>query len=159
MLECAMALAHHNHYYILYQREQYSITLTLFRTASNHFKRVLENGKSIYGQAVQAKVENKKLGSLQFWKIVNAILNRGKPSVPSIINGPEVISSLPDKAKLLAMNFAANTMLDDKDHSLPNFPHLKLIKCLNYESYWFGQNPCSSQEPWPRTVSNLGEAV
>lgn len=46
-------------------------------------------------QAVQANIENKQIGSQEFWRITN---------VPTIINDPEVIYSSTDKAKLL--NFA-----------------------------------------------------
>lgn len=44
------------------------------------------------------------------------ILNRGKTSVPTIINGSKVISSSLDKAKLFVMNIVSNLTLDDKGH-------------------------------------------
>lgn len=44
--------------------------------------------------------------------------------MPTIINSLEVISSLSDNANLFAMNFATNTMLDNKNNSIPDFLHL-----------------------------------
>ena len=39
-------------------------------------------------------------GSRDFWRIANSVLNKGKFAVPPLFNGPEVLSSAPDKAKL-----------------------------------------------------------
>ena len=47
----------------------------------------------------------------------------------SLFNGPEMLSSALDKAKLFAENFSNNSNLDDSGISLPVFPsrnHLKL---------------------------------
>lgn len=57
---------------------------------------------------MQAKVKNKRLSSNKFWKIINRILNRDKPSEPAIINGLEVISFSLDMSKLFAINFTFN---------------------------------------------------
>lgn len=72
----------------------------------------MENAKSNYVQAVQAKVESKKIGSCNFWKISNKILNIGKLPVPFIINNSEVISSKRDKAMISAMNLTSNSMVE-----------------------------------------------
>lgn len=66
-------------------------------------------------QAVQAKIENNNLGSYEFWRIANAILKRGKPSVPSFINDLEVVSSLCNEL---------NSTLDNKENSLFDTPPL-----------------------------------
>ena len=47
----------------------------------------------------------------------------------SLFNGPEMLSSASDKAKLFSENFSNNSNLDDSGISLPVFPsrnHLKL---------------------------------
>lgn len=66
-------------------------------------------------QSDQTKVENKKkiLGSCEFWKISNSIL--------TVINCLKVIVSSSDKTRLFAMNFAFNSMLDDKGHPYPTY--------------------------------------
>ena len=49
--------------------------------------------------------------------------------MPALFNGPEVLSSAFDKAKLFAENFSKNCNLDDSGISLPVFlsrTHLKL---------------------------------
>lgn len=45
--------------------------------------------------------ENKDLGSREFCEIANTIIIRGKLSMPSVINGFEVIASSSDTAKQL----------------------------------------------------------
>lgn len=77
-----------------------------------------------YAQSAQVKVENKRFESCEFWKILNKILNKGKMSVPAIINDPEVTTFSYDKVRLITMNFDPNFTLDNKDHPLPDFPLL-----------------------------------
>lgn len=65
----------------------------------------------------KVEVENKtKILDLTNFGKSQTILNRSKPLVP------EVNSSSSDKAKFFAMNLADNSTLDDKCHSLPDFP-------------------------------------
>lgn len=45
-------------------------------------------------------------------------LTEGKVAVPTIINGPEVISSVSDEANLFAMNFDSSSTINDKGHPL-----------------------------------------
>lgn len=45
-------------------------------------------------------------------------------SVPTVINDPEVISSLSDQADIFAVIFALNSKLDDKGHLHPDIPRL-----------------------------------
>ena len=110
---CAAAIAHRNHFFHNYHNNRCSDTKAAFRTARNHCKRILRNAKNSYAQSVKLRVAEQRLGSQEFWRITNKVMNRGKGSVPTIINGPEVISSALDKAKLFAMNFASNSTLDD----------------------------------------------
>ena len=61
-------------------------------------------------------------GSRDFWRIANSVLNKGKSAIPLLFNGPEVLSSASDKAKLFAENFSKNSNLDGSGISLPVFP-------------------------------------
>ena len=63
-----------------------------------------------------------KLGSRNFWQIANSVLSKGKSAIPPLFNGPEVLSSASDKAKLFTENFSKNSNLDDSVISLPVFP-------------------------------------
>ena len=54
-------------------------------------------------------------------RIANSVLNKGKAAIPSLFNGPEVLSSASDKAKLFAKNFSKNSNLDDAGISLSVF--------------------------------------
>ena len=66
-----------------------------------------------------------------FWRIANSVLNKGKSAIPPLFNGPEVLSSASDKAKLFAENFSKNSNLDDSGISLPVFPARTNLKLHN----------------------------
>ena len=51
--------------------------------------------------------------------------------MPPLFNGPEVLSSASDKAKLFAENFSLNSNLDDSGISLPVFPSRTNLKLHN----------------------------
>ena len=59
-----------------------------------------------------------KLGSHYFWRITNSVLSKSKSAIPPLFNGPEVMSSKSDKAKLVAENFSKNSNFDDSCISL-----------------------------------------
>ena len=68
---------------------------------------------------------------LDFWRIANSVLNKGKSAIPPLFNGLEVLSSASDKAKLFAENFSKNSNLDDSGISLPVFPSRTNLKLHN----------------------------
>ena len=53
------------------------------------------------------------------------------PAIPPLFNGPEVLSSASDKAKLFAKNFSKNSEIDDLGISLPVFPSRTNLKLHN----------------------------
>ena len=74
-------------------------------------------------------ITSQKLGSRDFWRIANSVLNKRKSAKPPLFNGPEVLSSASHNAKLFAENFSKNSNLLDSGISLPVFrskTHLKL---------------------------------
>ena len=83
---------------------------------------VLEAAKFAYATKTKESITSQKLGSRDFWRIANSVLNKGKSAIPPLFNGPEVLSSASDKAKLFAENFSKNSNLDDSGISLPVFP-------------------------------------
>ena len=117
---CAAAIAHRNHFFCLYQTEKSSDSKVKFRQASNHCKRVLEAAKLAYANKKES-ITSQKLGSHDFWQIANSVLNKGKSPIPPLSNGPEVLSSVYDKAKLFGENFSMNSNLDNSGISLPVF--------------------------------------
>ena len=119
---CAAAIAHRSHFFCLHQREKSSDSKVKFRQASNHCKRVLEAAKLAYANKTKESITSQKLGSRDFWRIVNSVLNKGKSALPPLFNGPEVLSFASDKAKLFAEKFSMNSNLDDSGISLPAFP-------------------------------------
>ena len=56
--------------------------------------------------------------------------------VLSLFQGPEVLSSTSDKAKLFAENLSSNSNLDDSDISLPVFSSRTNLKLHNIYVTW-----------------------
>ena len=102
-----------------------------FRQASNHCKRVLEAAKLAYANKTKESITSQKLGSWDFWRIANSVLNKGKSSIPPLFDDPGVLSSASHKAKLLSENFSKNPNLDDSSISLPVFPSRTTLKQHN----------------------------
>ena len=115
----------------MYQREKSSDFKVKFRQASNRCKRVLEAAKLTYANKTKESITSQKLGSRDFWRIANSVLNKGKSAIPPLFNGPEVLSSASDKAKLFTENFSLNSNLDDSGVSLPVFPSRTNLKLHN----------------------------
>ena len=104
---------HRNHFFFFFQKDKSSVSKVKFREASNCCKRVLEAAKLAYVNKTKQSITSQKLGSCDFCRMANSIFNKGKSAIPPLFNGPEVFSSVSDKAKLFAENFSKNTNLDD----------------------------------------------
>ena len=115
----------------MYQREKSSDSKVKFRQASNRSKRVLEAAKLAYANKTKESITSQKPGSCDFRRIANSVLNKGKSAIPPLFNGPEVLSSASDKAKLFAKIFSLNSNLDDSGVSLPVFPTRTNLKLHN----------------------------
>ena len=128
---CAAAIVHRNHFFHMYQREKSSDSKVKVRQVSNCSKRVLEAAKPAYANKTKESVTSQKLGSHDFWRSANSVLNKGKSAIPPLFNGPEVLSSASDKAKLFPENFSLNSNLDDSGVSSPVFPSRTNLKLHN----------------------------
>ena len=125
------AIAHRNHSFRLYQHNKSSESKVKFIRASNHCKRVLEATKLTYATKTKESIFSQKSDSWDFCQITNSVLNKGKSALPPLFNGPEVLSSASDKAKLITKNLCESSNLDVSSISLPIFPsrtNLKLHK-------------------------------
>ena len=128
---CTAAIVHRNPFFRLYQKDKSSDSKVKFRQASNRCKRVLEAAKLAYANETKNSITSQKLGPRDFWRIANGVLNKSKSAIPPLFNGPEVLSSASDKAKLFAENFSKNSNLDDSGISLPFFPSRTNLKLHN----------------------------
>ena len=128
---CTAAIVHRNHFFRLYQQNKSSESKVKFRQAGNRCKRVLEAAKLAYATKTRVHHFPEIFGSQDFWRIANSVLNRGKSAIPPLFNGPEVLPSASDKAKLFAKNFSKNSNLDDSGISLPIFPSRTNLKLHN----------------------------
>ena len=73
---------------------------------------VLQAAKLPYANGTKEYITSQKLGSHDFWQIANSVFNKGKSARPPLFNGPELLSSVSDKAKLFPENFSNNSNLD-----------------------------------------------
>ena len=110
----------------MHQKDKSSESKVKFRKASNHCKRVVEAAKLAYANKTKESITSQKRGSQDLWQISSSVLNKGKSAIPPLFNGPEVLCSAFDKAKLFAENFSKNSVLDDSG-SLYLFSLLELI--------------------------------
>ena len=115
----------------MYHQNKSSESKVKFRQASNRCKRVLEAAKLAYDTKTKKSITSWKLGCQDIWQIANSVLNKGKSAIPPLFNGPEVLSSANDKAKLFAKNFSKNSNLHDSGISLPAYPSRTNLKLHN----------------------------
>ena len=104
----------------MYQKDKFSDSKVKFRQASNRCKSVLEAAKLAYANKTKESITS-RLGSCDFWRIANSVLNKGKSAIPPLFNGLDVLSSASDKAKLFPENFSKNSNLNDAGISSPVF--------------------------------------
>ena len=97
---CAATIVHRNHFFHLYQQNKSSKSKVKFRQASNCCKNVLAAAKLAYATKAKESITSQKLGFLDFWEIANSVLNKHKSAIPPLFDGPEVLSSAYEKAKL-----------------------------------------------------------
>ena len=118
---CAVAIVNRNHFFRLYQKDKSSESKVKFRKVSSRCKRVFESAKPSYVNKIKEPITSLKLGSRDFWRIANSVLNKGKSAITSSIQRPINLSSGSNKAKLIAENFSKNSNIDDSGISLPVF--------------------------------------
>ena len=127
---CAAVIVHRNQFR-LYQQKKSFESKVKFRQASNRCKRVLEAVKLAYATKTKESITSQKFGSRDFWRIANSVLNKGKSAITPLFNGPDVLSSASDKARLFAKNFSKNSNLYDCGVSLFVFPSRTNMKLHN----------------------------
>ena len=116
---CAAAIVHRNHFFRFYQKDKSSDSKVKFRQASNRCKKLHEDAKLAYATKTKESITPQKLGSQDFRRIANSVLNKTKSAIPPLANGLEVLSSATDKAKLFAKNLCKNFNADDSGTCFP----------------------------------------
>ena len=100
--------------------------------SSKYFKMVLEATKLAYATKTKETITSQKLGSRDFWRVTNSVVNKSKSAISSLFNGPNVLSSASDKAKLFDKNFSKNSNLDDLGIYVPFFLSRTNLKLHNF---------------------------
>ena len=103
------------------QQNKFSESKLRFRQASNHCRRVFE-AATLALLLKKESITSQKLGFRDFQQIANSVLNKDKSAVLSLFNGPEVLSSTSNEAKLFTKNYSNNTNLNNSGISLSVFP-------------------------------------
>ena len=84
---CTAAIVHRNHFFHLSQKDKSPGSKVKLRLASNCCKRVFEAAKLAYASKTKESITSQKLGSKDFWKIANSVLNKSKSAIPPLLNG------------------------------------------------------------------------
>ena len=124
-------MVHRNYFFRFYQQNKSSESKVKFRQVSNSSKRNLEAAKLAYAYKTKEPITSHKLGSRDFWRIVNSVLNKGKSTIYPLFNSWKVLSSASDKAKLFDEKFSKNSNLDDSGISLLVFRSRTNLKLHN----------------------------
>ena len=134
----------------MYQQNKSSESKVKFRQAITHCKSVFQATKLACAKKAKQSITSQKLGPGDFLRIANNVLNRGKSAIPPLFNGPELLSSASDKAKLLAENFSKNSNLDDSGISLPVFPSRTNLKLHNISA---------APKMFQKVIKNLSKGI
>ena len=108
---CAVATVHRNLFFPLYQQNKPSKSKVKFKQTRNRCKRVLEAAKLTYANKTKEPITSQKFAFRYFWRIADSVFDKDKSAILPLFNGPEVLSSASDKAKLFAGNFSKNSNL------------------------------------------------
>ena len=114
----------------MYGNDNFSESKVKFRQASNCCKRVLEAAKLAYANKTK-EYNFPETCFLDFLRIANSVLNKGKSAIPPLCNVAKLLSSASDQEKSCAENLFKNSDLDDSGISLPVFPSRTNLKLYN----------------------------
>ena len=90
--------------------------------------KVLNAAKSRYIEATKSKITDQTLGSKDFWRILNSVLNRGKSvTIPPLVSGSRIIQTSKEKAEVFAAMFAENCRLNSAPRIFSGFGPSDLI--------------------------------
>ena len=93
---------------------------TKFRKAINCCRWIPKASKLTFANKTKDFITSKKLGSRDFWGIANSVLSGGKTAIPSLFNDSNMLSSVSDKAKIVAKTFSEDSNIDDSEYLLPS---------------------------------------
>ena len=83
----------------------------------------LSLAKDNYAQYTRESIVSQRLGTKDFWRIVNSVLKRNKSSLPALSTDTDrMATTSAEKAEILCRAFARNSSLDDGGRSLPAYP-------------------------------------
>ena len=68
----------------------------------NNCKAVIGEAKRRYNELTKKRIQSQKLGTRDFWKIYNSVVNNGQSTIPPLSNHNDVVCTATDKAELLA---------------------------------------------------------
>ena len=108
----AAAIPDRNHYFHKYHWNATPENKKLFCDSCNHCRIVLKDARYNYAETTGRSVSSQLIVSLDFWRICNSVLNRGKSTIPPLFYGLDVLTIFTDKANLFASYFSCNSTLN-----------------------------------------------
>ena len=115
----------------MYQKDKTFDSKVKFRQASNHCKKVLKLPNLHMLIKENRPLLPRNLALVTFGKLLIVFSTKVNLLIRPLFNGPEVLSSASDKAKLFAENFSKNSNLHDSGISLLVFPSTTNLKLHN----------------------------
>ena len=109
---CAAAIVHRYHFFCFYQQNKSSESKVKFRQASNLVKGFLKLPNLHMLLKLKSPSLPRNLAFGTFGELL-LVFSTGKSAIPPLFNGPEVLSTASDRAKLFAKSFSKNSNLDD----------------------------------------------
>ena len=99
---CATTIFDRNHFFLLVPTEKSPESKVKFRLASHCYEDVLGVAKLEHATKTKESITSQKFGSWNFRRFANSVLNKGKSAIVPLFNGPVMLSSASDEAKLFA---------------------------------------------------------
>jgi hypothetical protein len=120
---CQTAISQRNHLYHIYKGDPNEHNRQTFLEARRSCKQTIRLAKAQHATHYQDKISECKVGDKSFWRLTKKIQKGdNKSTIPSLIQGDQVLSDSKEKADLLCSTFASISTLDDQGIEPPAFP-------------------------------------
>ena len=87
--------------------------------SSETFQTLRYQQKLAFTNKRRGSFTSSKLTAIYFWQITSSYLSKCRSAISTLVNGPEMLSSTSDKAKLFAEMFSEISNLDELGSFLP----------------------------------------
>ena len=115
-----------NRLYKKYKKNKTTALYENFKQLRNEVTNNLRKAKKEYIESLASKLKTSNLSSKDYWKTLKSFIKPSQTSsIPPLQHGTEYIADTTDKANLLNIFFAEQSILDDHLATLPDFTELE----------------------------------